>query len=228
MKKDIIHSIVFIINTARIIMIYFVIVFFIVNAMYQYNVPMEDTKTVNEEIIREYPAIHKEVVEEPIVVAATEPKVTVTFNENNLGEVSNITYEDMDKILSNTTMSHLSKAIVDSEKIHGVNAFLTLSIIALESSWATSSRATSSNNLTGMAVYGDDSPGEYYNTQYECVLDTARQLKKHYLSTDGMYYSGLSTKDVNINYSENGNWYNIVNQIAYEMINKHDKLSEGE
>lgn len=220
MRKNIIYSIMFI------------MMFSILNFMCKYNFNIDTNKKLDENIIIETPIIARGIIVEPkvevIEVVEIEPELEVVFNENDLNEVSNITYEKMNQLLSSTTMSHLANAIVDAEKIHGVNAFLTLGIIALESSWATSTRTVDSNNLTGMAVYGDESPGEYYNTQYECVLETARQIKKHYLSLDGMYYNGSSTKAVNVKYSANKNWYNIVNEIAYEMINNYDKLTEGE
>lgn len=223
MKKDFVDFIIFIIDTSKITIFYIVISFLFLSVMYKYNTSASNIKPLIENSEKEdLPTIKivRKVIEKP--------KLKVVFNEYNLSEVSNVTYEEMDKLLSDTTMSHLSKAIVDSEKTYGVNSFLTLSIIALESSWATSTRVIESNNLSGMAVYGDDSPGEYYNTQYECVMDTAKQLKKHYLSSDGIYYNGLSTKEVNIKYSSNKNWYNIVNEIAYEMIHKYDKLFKGE
>lgn len=213
-----------------------------ISSFREYKINIDVTDNNEENIIVDQIIINKRFIVEPkpqvikeindiddaeinIDIEEVECELEVVFNECDLNEISNITYDGMYELLSDTTMNHLSDAIVDSEKMYGVNAFFTLGVIALESSWATSSRANESNNLTGMAVYGDYSPGEYYNTQYECVLETVRQIKKHYLSVDGMYYNGVGTRDVNIKYSANENWHSIVNQIAYEMIEKHNRLT---
>ena len=146
---------------------------------------------------------------------------SVNFNEYNLLEVSNIKAEELYEILPES-MKHLAWAIVDTENIYGVSSLFTTSIIALESSWATSRRAMEENNLSGMAVYGDESVGIIYSSQVECVYDTARQLKENYLSPDGMFHNGYSTYDVNIKYCASKDWYLKVNQIAYELLEKYN------
>lgn len=150
-------------------------------------------------------------------------KENVSFNEDNILIKSNMLEDELYQILPDT-MKHLSNSIIKAEDEYSVNAFVLSSIIALESSWGTSTRAINSNNLTGMAVYGDDSPGVYYNSQDECVIDTARQLKENYLSEDGIFFEGYSTYSVNIRYCESSNWYIKVNKIAYELLEKYDRI----
>lgn len=150
----------------------------------------------------------------------------VSFDENDLTKISNIKEEELYEILPNS-MKHLAYAITSSEKKYKVSAFVLTSIIALESAWATSSRAINSNNLTGMAVYGDESEGIYYNSQDECVYDTARQLEQNYLNSDGIFYNGVSTKDVNILYCTSNDWYLKINEIAYDLLEKYDKIYRG-
>lgn len=227
MKKYIIYSITF-------------IMIFSILRVFEYNLSNsvsnnEDEVAIVEVEIQDIAYVDEEIIVESkldIINRVIEKKevkpIEIVFNENDLNEISNMTYKDMEMLLADTTMSHLADAIIDSEKEYQVNAFFTLSVIALESSWATSTRASNSNNLTGMAVYGDYSPGEQYSTQYECVLETVRQIKKHYLLSDGMYYNGCSTEGVNVKYSANNNWHNIVNQIAYEMMDKYNKITKGD
>lgn len=147
----------------------------------------------------------------------------VNYDPNNLLMVTGMTVDEMYAILPDT-MKHLAYSIITSEREYGVSAFFTTSIIALESAWATSNRAIYSNNLTGMAVYGDESPGIYYESQDECVYNTVYQLKNNYLSSDGMFHNGYSSYSVNIKYCESSDWHIKIDTIAYELLNKYDKI----
>lgn len=168
-------------------------------------------------------------------IAIEEAKIQAEYSESlriqnvgyqswNLSNVSNITHEEMYQVLADTTMSHLAWAIVEAERVYEVNAFFIASIIALESGWATSQRAINSNNLTGMAVYGDDSPGMYFNSQDECVMETTKHLSDNYLTPGAIYYNGDSTAAVNIKYCESSDWHLKIDQIAYDLSHKYDTI----
>lgn len=172
--------------------------------------------------------LERKRLEEEAIQAEKMRILNVEYYNWDLVKVSGITHEEMYEVLSDTSMSHLAWAIVEAERTHGVNAFFLAAVIALESTWATSDRAVYSNNLTGMAVYGDDSPGENYVSQDECVMDTARQLKKYYLTVGGDYFNGISSDSVNIRYSADPNWYLKVNKIAYDLSYDYDIIFKGE
>lgn len=176
-------------------------------------------KEEQERIERELQLLREKEIEEERIR-------NVTYEASNLLITSGLKEEELYEILPQS-MKHLAYSIVGAERQYGISAFFITSIAALESNWATSSRAKYSNNLTGMAVYGDDSPGTYYNSQYECIYDTARQLKKYYLSSDGIFHNGYSSYSVNINYCTSSDWYIKIDKIAYELLDKYDKIFRG-
>lgn len=182
-------------------------------------------KEEQERVARELQLLkEKELYEERIRIEQeleNERIRNVNYYPDNLLITSGIKEEELYEILPDS-MKHLAYSIVDAERIYSVSSLFLSSVIALESNWATSSRAMYSNNLTGMAVYGDDSPGIYYNSQAECVYDTARQLKENYLSSDGIFHNGYSSYSVNIRYCTSSDWYIKVDKIAYELLDKYD------
>lgn len=148
-------------------------------------------------------------------------KQNVNYDNSNVSKVSNITYEEMKFVLKDTTMKNLYKAFVDAEREFKVNAFFLAGIVALESSWNTSDRAINSNNLTGMGVYSDSSKGYYYESKYDCVIDTASQLRKNYLTKGGEYFNGLASQDVNKKYCTKDNWHLKVDSISNKLVKKY-------
>lgn len=146
----------------------------------------------------------------------------VWFNSYDLRDISGISFNEMREVLSESHYSNfaeLSDAFVGAEREYGVNAFALVAICGLESGWNTSERAKNgSNNLTGMAVYGDYSPGIQYESKYKCIMDLARQLSTYYLTPGAEYYNGTSTSKINIKYSANPNWYKQVDIIGDELV----------
>lgn len=149
--------------------------------------------------------------------------LSVDYYSTNLTKLSGITRAEMKALLADTSMSHLSSAFVDAEQTYGVNAFFMAGLVALESGWCRSDRAKRQNNVTGMAVYKDSSPGYSYPSQYACVLDTARQLGKNYLRKEGKYYNGFSAEAVNKCYSASPTWAVKINAIANSLSNEYDQ-----
>lgn len=146
----------------------------------------------------------------------------VWFNSYNLRDISGISFDEMREVLSESHYSNfaeLSDAFVLAEREYGVNAFALVAICGLESGWNRSDRAQNgSNNLTGMAVYGDDSPGTQYESKYKCIMDLARQLSTYYLTPGAEHYNGTSTSKVNKKYSASPNWYKKVDTIGDELV----------
>lgn len=159
-------------------------------------------------------------------------KLKVTYNRDDMTLVSGITEEELKNVFRNykgaSTMSHLSKAFVDAEKEHGVNAFTMAAIVALESGFATSRRAVEDNNLTGYEVYSKDSKGKLFKTQSESILQTAKHLSKNYLTENGLYYRGVSVDDVQLSYcpdeGEGKNWNGKVDKLASDFLRTYKNL----
>ena len=161
-----------------------------------------------------------------------ERKQNVRFNSYDITQISNVTYDEMKEILSESHYSNfaeISDAFVDAEKEYGINAFALVAISGLESGWNTSERANNGrNNIVGMAVYNDDSYGTVYESKYHCIMDLAKQLRTHYVDQSGMFFNGTGTKAINKKYSENPNWYKVVDSIGDELISIYnEKFRDG-
>lgn len=152
----------------------------------------------------------------------------VKFNSYNIGEVSNITYEELYNVLSHSHYSNFLDfytAFVDAEKEYQVNAFALIAIAGLESGWNRSARANNGrNNIVGMGVEHDGSHGTVYNSKYECIMDLARQLRRFYLTEGAEFYNGTSTSQINIRYSSSKTWYKKVDAIGDEIVAIYHKL----
>lgn len=146
---------------------------------------------------------------------------SVSFNSNDVSQPSGVTVYHMKKALLGTAMHSFAEAFVQAEQEYGVNAFFLAGVVALESGWAKSERARNgSNNLTGHAVYNDTSVGTYFSSYTECVLITARDIARDYLSPNGIYNNGLSVDGVNTKYSASADWDIKVTEIAYSLLSK--------
>lgn len=151
-------------------------------------------------------------------LAEIEVNRVVTYNPYNLLEPSNMTREEMYKVLEGTALQTLSNAYIYAEELYGVNALFLVAISAEESGWGRSNLAISHNNLGG--IKGSDGSYRYFNSWGECIDYKARLLKNQYLSEDGSCFNGYSVWDVNIKYCEQNTWADNVSSIAYELLNK--------
>lgn len=162
--------------------------------------------------------------ERKIAAAKAEKKriANVQFDSYDIGVPSNITYEEMRTILSEShyaNFSDLADAFVDAERAYGVNAFALVAIPGLESGWNTSDRAKNGrNNIVGMNVPKNASRGSIYDSKHQCIMDLARQIRKYYLTPGEQYYKGPGTKAINSNYSADPTWYKQVDKIGDELI----------
>ena len=159
--------------------------------------------------------------EEKKRIAEIERKNSVGCDFNNLTRPSNLKAEELYSLLSDTKLRDLSWTIIQCEKDYNVNAILLTSLIALESGWGTSDRANYQNNLSGFAVYNDNSKGTYFASKEQCVIATAKMLQKDYLREDGVYFNGYGLDDVNIKYSADKKWATKINAIAQKLSTKY-------
>lgn len=151
----------------------------------------------------------------------------VSFNHENVLEVSGVTDVHMKRALKGTGLEEISESFVKAEEEYGINAFFLAAIAAQESSWGTSSRAVYQNNITGYAVYNSDAKGAYFDSKEESIMNTAELLKDTYLTPGGLRFEGYSVENVNTNYCfyEDGvtidyNWCRNIISIAYGLNDK--------
>lgn len=143
---------------------------------------------------------------------------------------SHLSEEAVSDMLEGTAIQCLSETFVEMEEKYNVNLVYIIAITALESAWGTSERANNgSNNLTGNAVYGDDSPGTYFESWDACIEETFRLLSEEYLSQDGLYFGGgFSIYNVNSKYSTSKNWASSVMDIVNQFKRQNTQYVTAE
>lgn len=158
-----------------------------------------------------------------------ERKQNVGFNAYNLLDISGITGDEMYELLKHRGVRDVAHAIVEAEQTYGVNAILLAGLVCLESGWGESARSTGwTNNMTGMGVPTDSSVGTVYESRQACVLDTARQLKKFYLTEGGNNYNGTSIWNVNTKYSASKTWAEKILDISNKLLASYKAQLEEE
>lgn len=117
--------------------------------------------------------------------------------------VSGITAEELTQVfykIGKPKMAQYAQAFIDAEKEYKVNALFLAGIVAQESGWGSKAGGTNGSNLTGYAVYNVGYTGSTFNSGYEGILETAKLLKKDYLTPGAPHYHGVSVEDVNTDY----------------------------
>lgn len=173
-------------------------------------------------------AERKRIEAEQKRIAADKERIwAVTYDEDNLSVPSKLTAEELKVLLAGTRMEQLASHIIDAEKKYGINAFFLTGLIANESTWATSPRATNgSNNLTGHAVYNSSSRGSTFDSKRDCIMETATLIANNYLKEKGKHYNGRRIWDVNKQYCQDGNepdyiWSRTINSISYKLLREY-------
>lgn len=156
----------------------------------------------------------------------------VVFNPDDLTQKSNVGQKQLELIFKNNEkyngMIGLESSFINAEREFGVNAIFLMSLVSQESSYATSSRALSSNNLTGYAVYSNSSKGATFSSKQESIMKTAELLSRDYLSKDGKHYKGRDIWNVNKTYCKTPNepfsWSKGIINIAHTYVAKINSL----
>ena len=140
------------------------------------------------------------------------------FNPYDVSEPSNLTKEQMYKMLEGTALVTIVDALHWYEQEYGVNAIFITSIVALESGWGESSLARTHNNLTG--YIGQN--GDYYAFADwgESVQETFRLISEEYVSEDGLFYNGKSVWNINTRYCELDSWSGKIVSIGNDLLSK--------
>lgn len=195
------------------------------------NIQIETFATENDELKRKVENLEKDLNDKSEDLKSATNKLKeyhriTSFDRSNVTTPSYATIVHLERALKDTNLYSLADAFVDAEKQYGINSYFLAAICAHESGWGNSNRAKSQNNLTGHAVYSSISRGSTFDSKYQNIMSTAKMLKENYLSTNGMYYRGLSVDSVNENYCflEDGKtvdykWASSVSQIAVDLKN---------
>ena len=146
----------------------------------------------------------------------TEP----VFNAQDVSILSNVHIHQMNHALDGTALQPLAKTFIEAEKTYSINAFFLAGLVAVESGWGTSDRAINDNNMSGYAVYNDNSVGKKFSSKEESILETARLIAQDYLSDGAKYHTGKSVEEINQLYSADSLWNLKISNIANELSTK--------
>lgn len=171
----------------------------IIKGRYIPTLPLPEIK---EEIIEEE-EVTEDIVEEAIVEEAiVEEEIIeevryINVNYYDITAPSNAYAYELDSFLEGTYLYGLGQAYLDAEYIYGVNAIILMSLTVEESGWGSSEVAQCRNNISGTILQGDYA---YFDSFYDCIMFTARNLSLNYLEPDGMYHNGYALEQVNLRY----------------------------
>lgn len=122
--------------------------------------------------------------------------------ELDLRTPSNVTLEEMEKMLEGTGLAGLGKAFIEAEQKYGVNAIYLMGLAAEESGYGTSAFARLRNNLMGWCAYDSDpNKAMYFETKEACILHVASKLKANYLTEGAAYFEGYTVKAIDVHYA---------------------------
>lgn len=187
------------------------------------NVVEQEVKEIKEEPT----PLLEEIKEEEKV----EEKKELIVNFDDVRVTSNASAEDLNKFLVNTGLAGMGQAYIDAESIYGVNAVILMALTIEESGWGESAVAEAYNNISGTMIRG---AYKYFNSFYECVDYTARNLGNNYLKPDGIYHNGYSLAKVNLKYcfkidEYTGElvpdlaWHKKIESISNEFLNFYEE-----
>lgn len=142
------------------------------------------------------------------------------FNSQDVSVVSHVNVYQMKHALEGTELYSLANTFVEAEKTYSINAFFLAGLVAVESGWGTSARAINDNNMSGYAVYNDNSVGKKFVSKEASIMETARLIAEDYLPEGSKYHTGKSVYDINQLYSADSNWNLKISNIANELSNK--------
>lgn len=151
--------------------------------------------------------LEKYSIESPTKTDAIDPsnnsdKRLYLNKELDLRTPSNVTVEEMDKMLEGTGLAGLGKAFVEAEQKYGVNAIYLMGLAAEESGYGTSAFAKLRNNLMGWCAYDSDpNKAMYFESKEACILHVASKLKANYLTEGGAYFEGYTVKAIDVHYA---------------------------
>ena len=133
---------------------------------------------------------------------------------------SNITSEQLEKVLTNSNLVGLSNSFLAAEQETNVNAVCLTAIAIHESGWGTNQLTIQKNNIMSICAYDWNPLGAAttYKTKTACILDGAWLLKHDYLTETGKYFNGATLDGINVKYATDKSWASKVRNIISQIM----------
>lgn len=132
---------------------------------------------------------------------------------------TNLTAEELEYGLKNTNLQGLGKDFKKAEEKYEINAILLMGMAKHETGNGHSYLAKTKNNLFGFNAIDQDpiNSANTFKDKGESIDHVAKFLKENYLSEDGKYYNGISTKSIGKLYASDPEWSNKVDYMMREV-----------
>ncbi|MDU0946303.1 MAG: glucosaminidase domain-containing protein [Anaerococcus vaginalis] len=132
---------------------------------------------------------------------------------------TNLTADELEYGLKNTNLQGLGKDFKKAEEKYEVNAILLMGMAKHETGNGHSYLAKTKNNLFGFNAIDQDpiNSANTFKDKGESIDHVAKFLKENYLSEDGKYYNGISTKSIGKLYASDPEWSNKVDYMMREV-----------
>ena len=132
---------------------------------------------------------------------------------------TNLTAEELEYGLKNTNLQGLGKDFKKAEEKYEVNAILLMGMAKHETGNGHSYLAKTKNNLFGFNAIDQDpiNSANTFKDKGESIDHVAKFLKENYLSEDGKFYNGISTKSIGKLYASDPEWSNKVDYMMREV-----------
>lgn len=155
-----------------------------------------------------------------VITNSNEKNYNLTVN-SDLRIPSNVTAEEIDKMLSGTKLHGLGSAFVEAEQKYGVNALYMMGLACLESGYGSSNYAVKRNNLYGWnAVDSNPDNAKWFKSKEESTLYVASKLKANYLTVGGAYHEGFSARSVDVHYCTDKQHADKIVNIVNNLLEK--------
>ena len=132
---------------------------------------------------------------------------------------SNLTSEELEYGLKNTNLQGLGVEFKKAEEKYGVNAILLMAMAKHETGNGHSYLAKAKNNLFGFNAIDADpiNSANKFKDKGESINHVAKFLKENYLSENGKYYNGISTRSIGKLYASDPAWSDKVDYMMKEV-----------
>ena len=172
-------------------------------------------------VVQTTPDVISDAISEKTSENQIQKNLTLSVN-SDLRVASNVTSEEIDKMLEGTKLHGLGSALVEAEQKYGVNALYMMGLACLESGFGNSAFAQKRNNLYGWnAVDSNPNNASTFKNKKEATLYVASKLQSNYLTEGGVYYEGYSPRAVDVHYCTDkahaDKIVNIVNNLLQKL-----------
>ena len=171
-------------------------------------------------VVQTTPDIISDAISEKTSENQIQKNLTLSVN-SDLRVASNVTSEEIDKMLEGTKLHGLGSAFVEAEQKYGVNALYMMGLACLESGFGNSAFAQKRNNLYGWnAVDSNPNNASSFTSKKEATLYVASKLQSNYLTEGGAYYEGYSARAVDVHYCTDKAHADKIVSIVNNLLQK--------